>query len=539
MTAFSSPPESDPVASAALVTAVESLNAAIASSTQVAATVAVTPAGSLTQTDVQAALSALATRSDLVERGSEDLGNLGAIHTLTMVSKEAWLRGTLNTDLTLTLAALSPRSLAILILTQDATGGRALSISDGSNTQSVDIVTAAGETSIVYAYSPDGVDVYLNVASGTAGPTGAAGATGATGPAGPDMPYGPLVNRPSAATAGDKGLYFATDTDGGTLYQVHAAAWVALTRGATAAPASHANSHSPGGIDALPLRTGVFGDGLHGAAVLDGVNTFAWCALAGSTYTLNRNAYLTNLTINAGITLDIGNYLLHGTGTLSGAGTIKGAGKAGAASTTVAGGAGGAATAAGYLVATPAGGAGATAAGAAASAGAAQVATVAMGGQGGVGGAGAASAGAAATVMAFGVNTGYPVKSLHQLLNGSFVAAGVARTFSGGGAGGGGGAAATSQGGGGGGEPGRYVLVAFSVINFGGTVDASGGAGGNANTAAGGGGGGGGGGGYVALITQRLQTTPTINVAGGAGGTGSNANGAAGTAGTTTILEIA
>ena len=120
MTAFSSPPESDPVASAALVTAVESLNAAIESldagiafrgawtattdytagqvvsyleqlysanadftsgatfapadwtplSTQVAATVAVTPAGSLTQTDVQAALSSLAVRSDLVESDS-------------------------------------------------------------------------------------------------------------------------------------------------------------------------------------------------------------------------------------------------------------------------------------------------------------------------------------------------------------------------------------------------------------------------------------------------------------------------------------
>lgn len=51
------------------------------------------------------------------------------------------------------------------------------------------------------------------------GPAGDAGADGA------EPEYGTLANRPSAATAGDRALYFAIDEEGGTLSQVQSGAW--------------------------------------------------------------------------------------------------------------------------------------------------------------------------------------------------------------------------------------------------------------------------------------------------------------------------
>jgi hypothetical protein len=62
-------------------------------------------------------------------------------------------------------------------------------------------------------------------AQGIQGIQGPQGNPGAQGPAGPAPPYGLLQDRPTVAAAGDRALYFATDDNGGTVYQVQAGAW--------------------------------------------------------------------------------------------------------------------------------------------------------------------------------------------------------------------------------------------------------------------------------------------------------------------------
>jgi len=69
-----------------------------------------------------------------------------------------------------------------------------------------------------------------------------------------------------------------------------------------------------------------FGDGSDGNAILDGTNTFSWAALAGSIYTLNRNIYCNNLTIDSGITLDPNGYYIFVNNTTTNNGIIDGSG---------------------------------------------------------------------------------------------------------------------------------------------------------------------------------------------------------------------
>jgi hypothetical protein len=52
--------------------------------------------------------------------------------------------------------------------------------------------------------------------------------TGALIVSGGGAPYGTLAARPAAATAGDQAFYYATDDNGGTLYQSQAGSWVAV-----------------------------------------------------------------------------------------------------------------------------------------------------------------------------------------------------------------------------------------------------------------------------------------------------------------------
>ncbi len=84
-----------------------------------------------------------------------------------------------------------------------------------------------------------------------------------------------------------------------------------------------------------------FGDGSDGDATLDGVNTYAWASLAGSTYTLLRPIFLDNLTVNSGIILEHARCSIHVAGTLTNAGTIRGNGTNGVNATADVGGDGG------------------------------------------------------------------------------------------------------------------------------------------------------------------------------------------------------
>lgn len=121
-------------------------------------------------------------------------GNLGAARTETVAANvEEWLTGTLNANHTLTLS-LAAGSRLRLFGKQDATGGRTLTVSDGSTTQTVTVPTTANAAFEVDFYSVDGATIFIN--------SGGAGATGPQGPTGPSGPQGPAgtAGAPSTAT---------------------------------------------------------------------------------------------------------------------------------------------------------------------------------------------------------------------------------------------------------------------------------------------------------------------------------------------------
>lgn len=117
-------------------------------------------------------------------------GNLGSTYTLTITNaNDTWLVGTLTANLTLTVSGLASGGRARLLLDQDATGGRTLSVSDGTNSVNVPISSTGGSSSTVDLLSV-GTNLYVLPVSmpGPAGPAGPTGATGPTGPAGPASP---------------------------------------------------------------------------------------------------------------------------------------------------------------------------------------------------------------------------------------------------------------------------------------------------------------------------------------------------------------
>jgi hypothetical protein len=80
-------------------------------------------------------------------------GNLGSAYTVNFASSGAnvVLVATLNANITITLASRSAGCHLEAILTQDSTGGRTVTISDGSLTQLVTVATAAGAATTIAA----------------------------------------------------------------------------------------------------------------------------------------------------------------------------------------------------------------------------------------------------------------------------------------------------------------------------------------------------------------------------------------------------
>jgi hypothetical protein len=110
-------------------------------------------------------------------------GSLGATRSQALDPRqETWLVGTLSANHTLTLTGLAAGAKAKLLLTQDATGGRTLTVSDGTNTQAITITTTAGASTVVDV-EYDGTDLYV-VAPGSPGSKGDTGSQGAPGAAG-------------------------------------------------------------------------------------------------------------------------------------------------------------------------------------------------------------------------------------------------------------------------------------------------------------------------------------------------------------------
>lgn len=115
-------------------------------------------------------------------------GNLSAAYTVTLPS--AGIVGTLTTNCTITVAGRAAGLQTLLLLTQDTTGGRTVTISDGTTSQVVPFPTAANAFAGILIDCPNSTDIYATPlgGNGPAGPAGATGTTGATGPTGPTGP---------------------------------------------------------------------------------------------------------------------------------------------------------------------------------------------------------------------------------------------------------------------------------------------------------------------------------------------------------------
>ncbi|CAM6003641.1 unnamed protein product [Sphagnum balticum] len=462
--------------------------------------------------------------------------NLGSAQTLTLnADTPQWLVGTMNANLTVTITGIVAGGTARLILTQDATGGRTLTLaSSGMTSVSVPISTAATSSTEIDVYSPDGVNLVANQqGSGASGSRGSLWYTGSGAP---------------GTIAGQQNGDFYLDNSGtGYVYELITGAWshtgtIAGPTGAMGTRGSlwYEGSGAPGTITGqqngdqyLDIATGTagnvyqlisgtwtlegnikgatatsgrFGDGSNGPATLDGTTTFSWASLASNVYTLSQDVCLTSLTINSGVTLKVNGFRIMVAGTFTNNGTI---GQSGSAAVTSAAGAAGGTGTVGSGAAGAAGGTGNGAIG--------TFSTVGSGGAGGTGSSGTAGAGAGSVLP----GAGY----VHDVFVqpdaagcGAYYWSGTVHACSGGCGGSAGGGDGTNKGGAGGAGGPMIVIYAYSFVNSG-AIIATGGAGGTPTTGNCGGGGGGGGG-LVLIYTLTTATTGTITLTGGAAGSG-------------------
>lgn len=266
----------------------------------------------------------------------------------------------------------------------------------------------------------------------------------------------------------------------------------------------------------------VYGTGADGDVVLNGsAITVDGTSISpsGNTYTLTRELYARNLTINSPYILRAAGFSVRVNGTLSGDfGTeIQ---DNGATATSSIGGSGLSTTNALSGRGSGGGGAGRTIT---AGNGSNAVYTNAAGASGGPGGgSGIYTGGTTSVSPRTGAgrpdDTAMTVFSRLRPQSSAFL----------GGGGGGGGARNTGGSGGGGGGGGGVLQVMARTFNYSGTLTARGGGGANGTSDSGGGGGGGGG--VIILITSTELVVPAFDVSGGAGGTGTG-GGVAGSAG--------
>lgn len=312
-----------------------------------------------------------------------------------------------------------------------------------------------------------------------------------------------------------------------------------------------------GGIYAIDLAGAApdFGDGSDGAVTFDGSTTVLGLAPSGGVYTLTRNVFLTNATVNSGVTVKPNGFLIYGTGTLTNNGTIHDNGGNGTAATSGAAGAGGTGAAGnntsawGVAASAPPDGANgqrktgsSTGNGVTSSASSTLGVSPSIGGSSGSSGsattatAGTGNGVAATTQTAPTTAIGYP-RSVPAALSGI---AGAIGWRAGGASGPSGGVSCNTAGNvagsGGGGGAGGFVGIAFANIINNGTISANGGNAGNSfasvtsgQSAAGPSAGGGGG---LVIVVYGTFTGNTPTATGGVAGTGATAGG--GTVGSAT-----
>jgi hypothetical protein len=289
-------------------------------------------------------------------------------------------------------------------------------------------------------------------------------------------------------------------------------------------------------------NSGIFsyGDNADGTATCDGSTAVAGMTRSGSTYTMTRDVYFNNLTVNNTVTLLPNGYRIFIGGTLTVNGTIQRNGASGGngidgagGNTSGLGGAGGSALGAGYLSGTVVAGQGGDGQG---------VGSTQSTGRNGVnvlnslglnavtGGVGAGGIAAGTPGVATPSNVALKVGiQLAQLLDVSSSGSTVKYIASASASGGGGGSSNAvdkggAGGGGGGGQGGILAIYARSIIvGVTGVISSNGGAGGNGgNTGsvnAGVGGGGAGGNGGVLILTYNTYTNSgAVTVSAGAAG---------------------
>lgn len=156
--------------------------------------------------------------------------NLGPAQTLDLASlaSEKWLVGTLNANLTVTVANATPGRKGVLLLTQDGTGGRTLAIADTGGSQPLVIPASPGVSTVVQLYITDAGNVFA-IQLGVPGPTGATGpagtngtngtngsvgATGPAGPAGSGITIARTTSLPSSPVADQVCSLVVDDTNG-------------------------------------------------------------------------------------------------------------------------------------------------------------------------------------------------------------------------------------------------------------------------------------------------------------------------------------
>jgi hypothetical protein len=292
------------------------------------------------------------------------------------------------------------------------------------------------------------------------------------------------------------------------------------------------------GAQSFPLSGVVssiaYGDGHNGVAVFNGVNTFPFATLLGSTYTLNKDIFLAGgSSISGGITVNAAGFRGFVNGLFTNNGLLL------CSSNNAIGATGGLATATGTYGFGVAGGNGHTGVGAGAngtnvSSSATLQDASATGGAGGQ--ADGSHLGGNGGTYPTTVNNGgasYLIPILTGFLFGLQIPSGQPQVFTiGGGAGGGGGGSNNAGVNGGGGGSGGGVLIWHAAIFINnGTVEALGGNGAAASGTGGdGGGGGGGGGGTILSLASVRSGSGLFLVTGGSGGAGIGA-GAAGSPG--------
>lgn len=278
--------------------------------------------------------------------------------------------------------------------------------------------------------------------------------------------------------------------------------------------------------------SGYYGDGSMGALIFDGSTTIQGIVPSGNKYILTKDIFATNITINAGVTVDPDTWHFLATGTL----TINSTGKVSEDGNSAVGGGSTSAIAAVNMgcndnVGSNGGGGGNNGTG---SNGGNSTSNLNLGGRGGSGGnaTGGNTGGAAGTTNAGSSRWGRPNQlpwaAMDIVENGTTPGNWVCPI--GGTGGGGGGGDASSQAGGGGAGGGLVIIAAYSIVNNG-TISANGGNGGNGAGTKSGGGGGGGGGLVIAIYHTFTGTTPTVTGGTHGTGVGGGTNGADGSAG--------